>query len=197
MGVDVGQITENETADAIRVLARGMRDNPLHIAALGDDPAHRVDALTQMFTGMMAMQAEPLRARENGEVVGVCGLLAPPDCMVHTLGSLPADQFPPMLVDPAEQARAIEWLQAWGRRDPDEPHFHLGPVSADADKQGRGIGSAMMRAFCDRVYRDHALAYLETDKRENVAFYEKFGFETVGEAKVIGVPNWFMRREPR
>ena len=70
-------------------------------------------------------------------------------------------------------------------------------MSADAGKQGRGIGSAMMRAFCDRVDRDHALAYLETDKPENVGFYEKSGFETVGEANVIGTPNWFMRREPR
>ena len=138
MALDVGQITENERADAIGVLARGMRDNPLHISALGDDPAHRVEALTQMFTGMMAMQAEPLHAREYGEVVGVCGLFNPPDCMVHGLGSLPADQFPPMVEDPAEQARAVEWLQTWGRRDPAEAHFHLGPVSADAGKQGRG-----------------------------------------------------------
>jgi predicted N-acetyltransferase YhbS len=102
-----------------------------------------------------------------------------------------------MLDDPADQGRLVEWLQTWGRRDPDEYHFHLGPVAADAGKQGRGIGSAMMQAFCERVDRDHALAYLETDKEENVGFYEKFGFETVGDATVIGVTNWFMRRDPR
>ena len=33
------------------------------------------------------------------------------------------------------------------------------------------------------------MAYLETDKRENVAFYERFGFEVVGEHKVLGVHN--------
>ena len=27
-------------------------------------------------------------------------------------------------------------------------------------------------------------------------FYERFGFELVGEQPVIGVTNWFMRREP-
>jgi ribosomal protein S18 acetylase RimI-like enzyme len=138
-----------------------------------------------------------LRAREGGEVVGVCGLSPPPDCMVHVFGSLPADQFPPMLTNAGEQARLVEWLQSWGQRDPDEPHFHLGPVAADAGKQRRGIGSAMMEAFCERVDRDHALAYLEADKEVNIGFYEKFGFETVGEAEVIGVPNWFMRREAR
>jgi hypothetical protein len=39
--------------------------------------------------------------------------------------------------------------------------------------------------------------YLETDKTENVRFYERFGFEVIGEEPVIGVPNWFMRRGPR
>ena len=41
------------------------------------------------------------------------------------------------------------------------------------------------------------VGYLETDKAENVSFYERFGYETLGEQEVIGVPNWFMRREPR
>jgi hypothetical protein len=39
-----------------------------------------------------------------------------------------------------------------------------------------------------------ALAYLETDKRENVGFYRKFGFTVVAGAEVMGVPNWFMHR---
>ena len=40
-------------------------------------------------------------------------------------------------------------------------------------------------------------AYLETDKRENVAFYERFGFEVVGEDEVLGVRNWFMLRSSK
>jgi hypothetical protein len=40
-------------------------------------------------------------------------------------------------------------------------------------------------------------AYLETDKPENVRFYERFGFEVVGEEEVLGVPNWFMIRPAR
>jgi hypothetical protein len=55
----------------------------------------------------------------------------------------------------------------------------------------------MMDAFCAVADKHDLLAYLETDKADNVRFYEKFGFETVGEASVIGVPNWFMTRTPR
>ncbi len=39
-------------------------------------------------------------------------------------------------------------------------------------------------------------AYLETDRPENVSFYERFGFEVTGEQRVIGVANWFMLRRP-
>jgi hypothetical protein len=41
-----------------------------------------------------------------------------------------------------------------------------------------------------------AVSYLETDKEINVRFYERFGFEIVGKANVLGVPNWFMNKMP-
>jgi hypothetical protein len=36
-----------------------------------------------------------------------------------------------------------------------------------------------------------------TDMRENVRFYEQFGFEVVGEHTVLSATNWFMIRRPR
>jgi hypothetical protein len=41
-----------------------------------------------------------------------------------------------------------------------------------------------------------ALAFLETDQEKNARLYEKFGFVTVDEVQVIGVPMWFMIRHP-
>jgi ribosomal protein S18 acetylase RimI-like enzyme len=51
-----------------------------------------------------------------------------------------------------------------------------------------------MEAYCVRVDAAGGDAYLETDKPANVRFYERFGFEVVGEQEVLGVPNWFMSR---
>ncbi len=50
--------------------------------------------------------------------------------------------------------------------------------------------------FSERMDRERALAYLETDKPENVVFYERFGFEVTDETVLLGAQNWFMRREP-
>ena len=38
------------------------------------------------------------------------------------------------------------------------------------------------------------MAYLETDKIENVRFYERFGFRVVGGTDVLGTGTWFMNR---
>ena len=90
--------------------------------------------------------------------------------------------------------RTMSWVNVWRERDPDEPHWHLGPVAVEPGLQGMGIGSQMMEEFARRMDRERAVAYLETDKPQNVVFYERFGFETLDERVVLGVPNWFMRR---
>jgi predicted N-acetyltransferase YhbS len=81
-----------------------------------------------------------------------------------------------------------------GKHDLAEPHWHLGPVGVEPTLQGQGIGTALMEEYCARLDNLAAVGYLETDKAQNVAFYEKFGFRTIAEAPVLGTPNWFMRR---
>jgi hypothetical protein len=54
-----------------------------------------------------------------------------------------------------------------------------------------------MTEHCARLDASRQVGYLETDKPGNVRFYERFGFEVVGKAAVIGVPNSFMRRAPQ
>jgi predicted N-acetyltransferase YhbS len=73
----------------------------------------------------------------------------------------------------------------------------VGPVGVERDRQGQGIGGALLSAACARLDAAGAAAYLETDKAVNVAFYRRFGFETTGEAEVLGLPNWFMTRPAR
>ena len=93
--------------------------------------------------------------------------------------------------------RVMRWIGEWSRRDPAEPHWHLGPVAVDSHLRGKGIGGAMLAQFCRRMDDCGSLSYLETDKSANVGFYHKFGFVITAEAKVLGVPNWFMSRVPR
>ena len=62
--------------------------------------------------------------------------------------------------------------------------------------QGRGIGTALLRRWLVRVAADESGAYLETDVRRNIGFYEREGFAGERETRVLGVPVWCMRRPP-
>jgi len=93
--------------------------------------------------------------------------------------------------------RVLRWVGEWARRDPAQEHWHLGPVAVDSHLRGQGIGGAMLSGFCERMDQERTFSYLETDKMENVGFYQRFGFRVAAESTVLGVPNWFMSRTAR
>lgn len=93
--------------------------------------------------------------------------------------------------------RILSWFSEWSKHDPAEAHWHLGPVAVLPEMQGKGVGTAMLEQFCQMAEGEKLSAYLETDKQQNVGFYEKFGFETREEGLVLGVKNWYMTRRAR
>jgi predicted N-acetyltransferase YhbS len=73
---------------------------------------------------------------------------------------------------------------------------HLGPIGVEPDAQGRGIGRLLMERYCTELDASGKAGYLETDRPENVVFYQRFEFETWREISVLGVPNFLMERPP-
>ncbi len=179
------------------MLSRAMRDNPLHIAAFGDDPERRVSSLEALFRGLLPqLQARPLAARRGGFTVAVFGIEPPGACEItpaHILRMAPRL----LRVGPSAWGRLAEWQAAWAAHDPDAPHWHLGPFGVEPALQGMGVGSQLLERVCGRLDRDHADGYLETDREENVRLYQRFGFEVTGEVRVLGVRCWYMARRPR
>jgi GNAT superfamily N-acetyltransferase len=195
--LQVGDLRRDDIPEAVAVLARGMRDNPLHVAALGSDPERRRRTLERLFAALFRVMTDqaPIGARRDGRIVAAAGIAPAGTCQPagrQRLGLAPAL----LAAGPVGAVRAVRWTNAWGERDPDEPHVHLGPLAVDVHLQRAGIGSAVLAEHCRRLDATGEVGYLETDKAENVAFYTRQGFETVDQAEVLGVPNWFMRRRP-
>ena len=178
------------------MLARGMRDNPLNVAAYGADPERRQRSLERMFTTLFRVfgAQRPLCALDGEALVGVAGVAPAGTCQPTAAQRL---RFLPSMISvgPGPASRVGRWLAAWGERDPAQPHSHLGPVAVEPKLQGRGIGGQLMRAYCRRLDAAGEVSFLETDKRENVSFYERHGYAVIAQADVIGVPNWFMIRQ--
>ncbi len=195
--LEILELTRSEADNAAAVLGRGMRDNPLHVRAFGANPDRREAALTRMFEALLRQyisKGEILGAFSSGTLIGVCGMVEPERCQLTTTEKL---RLLPAIVAGSGlggTVRVLSWTVAWSGQDPKEAHWHLGPVAIERHLQGKGVGTELLREFCSRMDASRSMAYLETDKRENVPFYERFGFQVAAEQQVLGVPNWFMTR---
>ena len=196
-GLEVGSLERTRLAEAVAVLARGMRDNPVHVAAWGPDPERRRRIIERLFSALFRVMTaqQPLCVLREGRVVAATGVAPAGTCQPTARQA--AGMAPPLLaMGPRRAARTARWIRTWSKRDPEEPHVHLGPLAVDAHLQGQGIGSALLTEHCRRLDGAREVGYLETDKPENVRFYARQGFETVGEEPVLGVVTWYMRRSP-
>lgn len=78
-------------------------------------------------------------------------------------------------------------------------HYYLAVLGTRPDRQGKGIGSELMRPVLDRCDELGIGAYLESSKERNVPFYRRHGFEVVEEIEFSkgGPTLWAMWRDPR
>ena len=194
----VSALTHDQKAAAAALLARGMLDNPVHVAVFGADPVRRHQGLHRMFETLFRVVGtqQPLGAFDQGTLIGVAGVSPVGTCQPSVTQRL---AFLPGLIalGPARARRLSRWLAAWADHDPEEPHVPLGPVAVEPDRQRQGIGHRLLADHCSRLDAAGEIGYLETDKRTNVTFYQRHGYAVVGEAAVLGVPTWFMTRQPQ
>jgi ribosomal protein S18 acetylase RimI-like enzyme len=122
----------------------------------------------------------PPGAREEHEAIGP----APPGHESEILG------------DHVERHAAFwGWV---GEHEPSEPLLYLSHVGVAPERQGEGLGSALMHDGLASADQDGVDAWLETSRADNAAYYERFGFRTwIEEDAPEGGPHiWFMRRHP-
>ena len=79
------------------------------------------------------------------------------------------------------------------------PHWYLLILGVEPERQGEGIGSALIAPNLARADIEGLPCYLETSKERNLEFYRRHGFEVRHEENIpSGGPKvWMMKREPR
>jgi len=137
-------------------------------------------------------------ARRNGTVAGSSSWLRP--------GTIPRERARERRITRAcasalltgrNRRSGLRLLAEVERKHPSEPHWYLPLLGVDPRWQGRGIGGALLRVMLDRCDGEGTPAYLETQKPENVPYYERFGFMVVETIELPETPPiWLMWREP-
>lgn len=183
---------------ACRILGLAFADNPNTLAIVGRD---RVRAERMMRTGAgvakLARKASHALIAQQGEaIVGVLNAAEWPHCQMRTLEKLVTA---PTMIHAAGSGslRALKLSTVWARHDPHEHHWHLGPIGVLPELHGRGVGTALLNAFLERIDATRSAAYLEADVDKNVALYQKVGFNVTAHKDILGIDNRFMWREPQ
>jgi len=96
-------------------------------------------------------------------------------------------------------AKALQGLNRMEKAHADHPdHYYLAVLGTRPDRQGEGVGSALMAPVLATCDAEGIGAYLESSKESNIPFYRRHGFEVVGEVTFPSGPTiWPMWRDPR
>ncbi|HML01089.1 MAG TPA: GNAT family N-acetyltransferase [Acidimicrobiales bacterium] len=196
--IEVRALRPEEMAGAAGAAARALEDDPASVACYGDDPLVRLDATHGLFVELFDRAVVPQYGAVLGRLVlGVAGMLLPGTCVGAVMGPYVGATLSAPVPPVGDPSRPMVLWATWAAHDLPEEHWHIGPVGVEPAYQGTGIGKAVMGELCRYLDDGGHVGWLETNKERNVRFYSGLGFELVDEASALGVPSWFMRRDPR
>jgi predicted N-acetyltransferase YhbS len=183
-------LEKSDISEASRVLSEAMLKVPIHIAVFQGHGEKERKIIEKMFFELLSdLPNITFLARINRQIVGVMRMKSCNGGEVSNEHTQAGD------VNNLDW-RKLYWHNEWARHDPMSQHWHLGPVGVLPSHQGKGIGTKLLNRFCQEVDACLAPAYLETDTDKNVQFYERFGFQVVGETEIFNVKNRYMWRHP-
>lgn len=91
----------------------------------------------------------------------------------------------------------LDFTEKQHKRLMQRPHWYLWALAVRPECQGQGLGGKLLAPVMERMDREGVASYLETQTEQNVAFYQRRGFEVIDSAEILGINLWFMMREPK
>ena len=195
------ELGDAEAERLAQALALSFRDNPLNRAVIRGSAARRVRSNRfGMAATLAAAQGRALVLVPKQEAAGISG----PDLAgLIALGPGVWPLPPPPFLAQIEfwlgqgLATTYRWGQVWAvlaDLHPREPHGYLQLLGVVPAARRSGVGSSLLETWLESVDRDKVPAYLETDRRENLEFYARHGFEVLSRHTLYQIPIWRMLR---
>jgi ribosomal protein S18 acetylase RimI-like enzyme len=204
MTINTRPADKPDIAELSRALGRAFYDDPVSIWIMPDDKSREAH-LRRFFATVTRhhhLAGGGAEVASDGSTIGAAALWDPPGRWQQS-GREQLMMLPSFLLGfgfrLAVGRKLNELLTRMKQQHPEEPHWYLAVLGSDTVVRGKGYGHALMRSRLDRVDAEHAPAYLESSKFENIAYYQRFGFEVTGELVMPdgGPTLWPMWRKPR
>lgn len=194
--IQISALTPDDVDEVSWLLADSMCTNPNHMAIFKSIELPARQKQQQMFE--MVLRSEynkTIIAKISGKIVAAMSYTTCQHCQMSPIDIL---LLTPTLIRifGRDLIPVLRWRMNWSKHDYKRKHIHFGPLAVRNDFQGMGIGKLLLSHFCTHVDAADDTAYLETDKSENIALYERFGFKIIETDTLFGNQNWFMVRIP-
>jgi len=195
---EVRKAEAHERAAVAAALAAAFFDDPV-MSWILSDPGQRPRRLAGLFDVLMKGHYLPLGTVWTTPDIAGAALWGPPGHAVVPTSAIVRNVVAMLRALGIHSARALRALTHVEHLHPKEPHWYLGVLGTRPERQGTGVGSALLRPVLQRCDEEGLPAYLESSKESNLAFYRRHGFEVTGEIPLPGggPTVWPMWREPR
>jgi GNAT superfamily N-acetyltransferase len=191
-------LTEEQIPFAGEMLEQAFSDDPLNIYT-APDPATRTRIFSWYFTQAVRAEASTHTIyTTSGQPEGVAVWMNPQlngqtvqsnlNEMRQRFGSEAYERF----------VGAFSYFRQVHHEVIEGPHWYLELLGVAPQRQGQGIGKALLLPVLQRADAEGLPCYLETFTEKNVPFYGSNGFQ-VAQAGIeprSKVPFWAMKREP-
>jgi ribosomal protein S18 acetylase RimI-like enzyme len=191
----VRKATSADVARIAAVQAQAFHDDPVFIWWIPDDDRRRatLPAFFELYLESFLVHDE---VYVNADVTGTV-VWGPP---ANPLGIDDEEAFGRRLeqiVAEVDMGRVYELATLFEEHHPREPHYYLQWAAVEPERQGQGIGSALLTPVLRRCDRDGMSAYTEATSLHNRRLYERHGFTFLNEiAPASGPPLYRMWRKP-
>ena len=201
MTIDARPARKADIPTLSHVLGRAFNDDPVTAWMLPDEKTRprRLPRLFATLTRYHHFAGGGVEVACDGQGVGAAALWDPPNRWKQSAREQLAMLPSVIRTFGYRAAAARDVIELMKRHHPEEPHWYLAVIGSDTIVRGKGFGQVLMRSRLDRVDAEHAPAYLESSKAENVPYYQRFGFEVTAELVLPqgGPTLWPMWRAPR
>jgi GNAT superfamily N-acetyltransferase len=193
----VVEITPELVRGAAQAVAEGFFDNEIWVWMLRRDRQRR-RLLPRHYRAMIRTVYIPRHGAWTTPDTRGAALWFPPDTLemgarerfAEVVSLLPGgiDSF----------RRALRWEELISEHHPREPHWYLQTLAVEPSSQRSGIGTALIGPGLERADTDGVGCFLETQRRSNIPYYRRFGFELTDEISLEDSPPlWLMWRPAR
>jgi ribosomal protein S18 acetylase RimI-like enzyme len=195
---DLYKIQKKDLKNAVNVLTNAFSKDSMWKEVFDDGDKNRV--LTEVMVRFCLKYGNVLSTSANLE--GIMAI-APHDKEMTTLRVILSGSFF-LSMKISKEAKKMEILSNAIEEAKKSlnlgPYIHLLMMGVSQEFQGKGFGRKLLRALIEKAQTEKKSIYLETQKEENVKFYEKYGFSV--KKKIIlpeplNLPMWLMLRDAK